>query len=178
MRRQPCTKPSHLHIWRPMKNPLDTEGAPTSTARTRKKTRKSSRPELLWRNVEITGVSADVGLIAVHNRGAEPYIESKALDGAPWYGNRAGQRGHRRQDQHVAERDIESGHGTTGVHRRAAPHTKPELLFVLAWMPDAFDRVWVLTLSGHLKFARVCFTKPRYNSGLVVSASFSNELNE
>jgi hypothetical protein len=42
----------------------------------------------------------------------------------------------------------------------------------------AFDRVWVLALSGHLKFARVYFTKPHYNSGLVVSASFSNELEE
>jgi hypothetical protein len=56
--------------------------------------------------------------------------------------------------------------------------TKPELLFVLSWVPDAFDRLRVLTLSGHLKFARVCFIKPRYNSGLVVRASFSNEMEE
>jgi hypothetical protein len=40
----------------------------------------------------------------------------------------------------------------------------PELSFGLSWLPDAFDRVWALALSGHLKFARLYF-KPRYNSG-------------
>ena len=34
---------------------------------------------------------------------------------------------------------------------------KPELSFGLSWLPDAFDRVWVLALSGHLKFAHVHF---------------------
>jgi hypothetical protein len=39
-------------------------------------------------------------------------------------------------------------------------------------------RVWVLALTGHLKFAHVYFTRPHYNSGLVVSALFSTELEE
>jgi hypothetical protein len=137
-----------------MKNPLDTEGAATSMTRARKKGRKSNRPELLWRNVEITGVSADVGLIAVHNRGAEPYIESK-----PWMELR----GMATEPLNgVTDVQISMSLSETlkvGTARPASIgallHTKPELLFVLSWMPDAFDRVWVLTLSGHLKFARV-----------------------
>jgi hypothetical protein len=35
-----------------------------------------------------------------------------------------------------------------------------------------------LAISGHLQFAHVYFTKPHYNRGLVVSASFRNELEE
>ena len=53
---------------------------------------------------------------------------------------------------------------------------RPELALGLTWPQAEFDRVWKLAISGHLKFAHVYFTKPHYNSGLVVSASFSNEL--
>ena len=56
------------------KNPLDTEDAPSGTRPTRKKKRKSNKPEMLSRNVEITGFSTTVGLNAVHHKGAEPYI--------------------------------------------------------------------------------------------------------
>jgi hypothetical protein len=48
---------------------------------------------------------------------------------------------------------------------------RPELAFGLTWPQSGFDRVWNLAISGHVKFAHVCFTKPHYNSGLVVSAS-------
>src|SRR3712207_3185857 len=61
------------------KNSLDSEVAFTGRKSTRKHKRKSNTPELLWRNVEITGVSTNVGLHAVHHRGAEPYVESQ-----PW----------------------------------------------------------------------------------------------
>ncbi|HEX2339972.1 MAG TPA: hypothetical protein VHI98_05770 [Vicinamibacterales bacterium] len=77
----------------------------------------------------------------------------------------------------MAARDTEGGHSTAGF-RGWVLGAKPELSFGLSWLPDAFDRVWTLALSGHLKFAHVYFTKPHYNSGLVVSASFSNELEE
>jgi hypothetical protein len=50
--------------------------------------------------------------------------------------------------------------------------------FGLTWPRQEFDQVWALALSGHLKFAHLYFTKPHYNSGLVVSASFSNEPEE
>jgi hypothetical protein len=38
--------------------------------------------------------------------------------------------------------------------------------------------VWALALAGQLKYSHRYFTKPHYNSVLVVSASFSNELEE
>jgi hypothetical protein len=46
---------------------------------------------------------------------------------------------------------------------------------VLTWSHIDFDRLWTMALSGHLKFVHLYFTKPHYNSGLVVSASFSTE---
>jgi hypothetical protein len=159
------------------KNPLDPHDAPTNRRPTRKKRRKSNEPEMLSRNVEITGVSTTVRLNAVHHKGAEPYVESQ-----PWLELRG--------------RATKPVNGVTDVKismwLRETPNVgtarpasvgavlgaKPELSLRLSWLPDAFDRVWVLALSGHLKFARVYFTKPHYNSGLVVSASFSNELEE
>lgn len=159
------------------RNPLDPHDAPTNARPTLKKRRKSNEPEMLSRNVEITGVSTTVRLNAVHHKGGEPYVESQ-----PWLELRG--------------RATEPVNGVTdvkitmwlretpkvGIARPASVGAvlgaKPELSFGLSWLPDAFDRVWVLALSGHLKFAHVYFTKPHYNSGLVVSASFSTELEE
>jgi len=55
---------------------------------------------------------------------------------------------------------------------------RPALEIVISWPQIDFDRVWTLALSGKLAFAHLHFTKPRYNKGLVVSASFSSELEE
>ena len=55
---------------------------------------------------------------------------------------------------------------------------RPELSFVLTWPQVDFDRIWSLALSGQLTHGSLYFTKPHYNSGLVVSASFSNEAEE
>jgi hypothetical protein len=44
---------------------------------------------------------------------------------------------------------------------------------VPTWPQVDFDRVWALAVGGQLKYAHLYFTKPHYNSGLVVSASFS-----
>ncbi len=55
---------------------------------------------------------------------------------------------------------------------------KPEMSVVLSWSNNEFDRLWTLALSGHLKFAHFYFTAPRYGSGLVVTASLSNEREE
>lgn len=67
--------------------------------------------------------------------------------------------------------------------RRPAPvgtliQARPELVIVLAWPHCDFDRLWAMALAGHLKFAHVSITKPHYNSGLVLSASFSSEFEE
>lgn len=55
---------------------------------------------------------------------------------------------------------------------------KPEVSVVLSWTHMDFDRVLSIALAGQLKFAYLCFTKPQYGKSLVVSASFSNELEE
>lgn len=132
---------------------------------------------MLWRNVEITGFSPTVGLNAVHHRGAEPYVESQ-----PWLELRGTAT---EPVNGVTDVKISVWLRETPKVGTARPASvgavlgaKPKLSFGLSWLPDGFDRVWALALSGHLKFARVCFTKPHYNSGLVVSASFSNELEE
>jgi hypothetical protein len=159
------------------KNSLDTEAALTGRRPTRKIKRKSNTPELLWRNVEITGVSTNVGLNAVHHRGAEPYVESQ-----PWFELRGTAtvpvNGVTDVTISVWLRDTPKVGTARPASVGAMLGAKPELSFGLSWLPDGFDRVWALALSGHLKFARVCFTKPHDNSGLVVSASFSNEPEE
>jgi hypothetical protein len=55
---------------------------------------------------------------------------------------------------------------------------RPTLDFALTWPRAEFERVWTLALSGHLKYAYLHFTKPHYNRGLVMNASFSNEIEE
>lgn len=52
---------------------------------------------------------------------------------------------------------------------------KPRMEIVLTWSHVEFDRARTLVLSGALKHGYLHFTTPHYSSGLVVSASFSNE---
>jgi hypothetical protein len=159
------------------KKPLDTEDAPTRARLSRRRKRKSNRPELLWRHVEITGISTSMGLNVVEHRGAEPYIQSQ-----PWLELRGTAteplNGVTDAKISVSLRETPRVGTARPASVGAMLGARPALLFVLSWLPDAFDRVWTLALTGHLKFARVCFTKPRYNSGLVVSASFSSDLEE
>ena len=49
---------------------------------------------------------------------------------------------------------------------------------VVALLPADFDRLWVLALSGHLRFASLTFTPPKYGSALVINAGFSSEREE
>jgi hypothetical protein len=60
----------------------------------------------------------------------------------------------------------------------AVIQAKPHLQFVLTWPQTEFDRVWTIALGGRLTHGHFYFTKPHYNSGLIVSASFSSELEE
>jgi hypothetical protein len=138
---------------------------------------KAQRTRTALANVEITCVSTNAGLNVVHHRGAQPYVESQ-----PWLELRGAA-----TEPVNGVTDVKVSvwlRETLEVGTARPPSVgamlgaKPELSFGLSWLPDGFDRVWALALSGHLKFARVCFTKPHYNSGLVVSASFSNELEE
>lgn len=143
----------------------------------RKKKRRSNQPEMLSRNVEITAICPTMRLHAVHEKGDEPYVEAE-----PWLELRA--------------RALEPLNGVTevkismwarddvkcGTARPASIGSvlsaKPTLDFGLTWPRPEFQRIWTLALSGHLKYAYLYFTKPRYNSGLVTSALFSNEIEE
>ena len=49
---------------------------------------------------------------------------------------------------------------------------------VISLLPVDFDRLWVLALSGHLKFASLTFTPPKYGSAFVINTSFSSEREE
>ena len=139
--------------------------------------RKSSKPEMLSRNVEISSFAPTVRLSAVHRKGEEPYIE-----GQPWLELRGTAT---EPVKGVTDVKISMWPKETTEVGTARPASvgsvlgaRPELSFGLTWPQAEFDRVWTLALSGHLKFAHLYFTKPHYNSGLVVSASFSNELEE
>jgi hypothetical protein len=55
---------------------------------------------------------------------------------------------------------------------------RPELQFVITWPQHEFDRLWSMVLGSRLTHAHFYFTKPHYNSGLVVLASFSSVLVE
>jgi hypothetical protein len=132
---------------------------------------------MLSRNVAITSFSATVRLDAIHHKEDVPYVE-----GQPWLELRG-----------TAQEPVEGVNDVKismwpmerveiGTARPASVGSvlgaRPELAFGLTWPQAEFDRVWTLAISGHLKFAHVYFTKPHYNSGLVVSASFSSELEE
>ncbi len=165
-------------MWTPMKkHPPDIQDAPPDPRPTRKKRRKSNEPEMLLRNVEIRGVSTTVDLHAVHHKGAEPYVESQ-----PWLELRgtATEPVNGVTDVKISVwlRDTPKVGTARPASVGAMLGAKPQLSFGLSWLPDAFDRVWVLALTGHLKFARMYFTKPHYKSGLAVNASFSSELEE
>ena len=159
------------------KNHSDTQ-EPQAAARLRPKRKpKSSKPEMLSRNVEITAFRATVRLNAIDRKGDEPYVE-----GQPWLELRGTAT---EPVKGVTDVKISMWPRETVEIGTARPASvgavlgaRPELAFGLTWPQQEFDRVWNLALSGHLKFAHVYFTKPHYNSGLVVSASFSNELEE
>lgn len=52
---------------------------------------------------------------------------------------------------------------------------KPEVSVVISWSEREFDRLWTLALAGHLAFAHVVFTTPRYGRARVVTASLGND---
>jgi hypothetical protein len=160
-----------------MTNNLSNDREPASAGRlTARKRRKSGKPEILLRNVEISSFDATVRLHVVHHKGDEPHIGSQ-----PWLELR-GTATEPIRDVNVKISMFPKDKPETGTARPASVGAiigaRPELSVVLTWPQVDFDRVWALAVAGHLKYAHLYFTKPHYNSGLVVSASFSNELEE
>ena len=139
--------------------------------------RKSRKPEMLSRNVEIESSSLTVRLSAVHRKGDEPEIESQ-----PWL-----------QLQGVLTEPVKGVRNALislypkdkveiGTARPASCgaiiRVRPELQFVITWPQHEFDRLWSMVLGSRLTHAHFYFTKPHYNTGLVVNASFSSELED
>jgi hypothetical protein len=132
---------------------------------------------MLSQNVEISSFSATVRLHAVHRKGEEPYIESQ-----PWLELRGTATEPVRDVRNVKismfPRDTLQVGSARPASVGAVIQAKPELSFVLTWPQVDFNRVWALAVSGRLTHSRLYFTKPHYNSGLVVNASFSTEAEE
>jgi hypothetical protein len=149
---------------------------PAKASRTRKR-RKSSKTEMLSGNVEITSFGATVRIGAVHRKGDEPEIDSQ-----PWLELRGVATEPVKGVKDVKISLLPKDTLQVGTARPASVgaiiNARPELHAVISWPHTDFDRVWALATGGHLKFAYLYFTKPNYNGGLVVSASFSNELEE
>lgn len=132
---------------------------------------------MLSRTVEIKSSSLTVRISAVHSKGDEPEIESQ-----PWLELKGvltelvNDVGNVLISLYPKDR-IEVGTAppaSCGAIIRA----RPELQFVLTWPQHEFDRLWAMVLGNRLTHAHFYFTKPHYNSGLVVSASFSRELED
>ena len=127
--------------------------------------------------VEIKSSSLTVRIRAVHRKGDEPEIESQ-----PWLQLKGvlteTVKGVRDVVISLYPRDrIEIGTArpaSCGAIIRA----RPELQVVITWPQQEFDRVWSMVLGNRLTHAHFYFTKPHYNTGLVVNASFSSELEE
>jgi len=143
----------------------------------RKKRRAGGKPEMLSRTVAVSSFSATVRIGAVHRRGEEPEVETQ-----PWLELRGTLdepvRGIHEVRISMYPRDkVEIGTARP-ASIGAVIGMRPEMSVVLTWPQSEFDRVWGLAVGGLLKFGHLYFTTPRYNTGLVVSASFSNEHEE
>ena len=132
---------------------------------------------MLSRNVEISSFSATVRLHAVHRNGEEPDIESQ-----PWLELRGTATEPVRDVRDMKISMFPRDTLQIGTARPASVgsliQARPKLSFVLTWPHVDFDRVWALAIGGRLTHGHLYFTKPHYNSGLVVHASFSNEAEE
>jgi hypothetical protein len=62
-----------------MGNTSDTQEPSAPAKPTRKKKRRSNRPEMLSRNVEISSFTPTMRLHAIHEKSDEPYLEAE-----PW----------------------------------------------------------------------------------------------
>jgi hypothetical protein len=133
--------------------------------------------ELFWRTVAVRSVAPYVSVYPMTGRGEEPRIECSSWLHVHGY-----------LDSPVKDVfDV-----TIHVHPKEAPRVgtaRPVAVgaiigihdavsAVVSLLPVDFDRLWVLALSGHLKFASLTFTPPKYGSALVVNTSFSSEREE
>lgn len=142
-----------------------------------RKHRATKRPEPLARRAQISSCQFTQHISAVHNRGEEPEVEC-----GPWL--------------ELLGKLEEPVKGVTDVRISLYPcepvaiglvrpaaigaviNLKPEMSVVISWSEREFDRLWSMALAGHLKFAYLAFTAPRYRRARIVSASFGSERDE
>jgi hypothetical protein len=140
-------------------------------------TKRRARTEILNRSVEINSFRASVGLRIDQPRDPDPEIEGK-----PWLELRGTTDEPIREVHDVVFSIYPEDKPVVGTMRPPGVgsiiQTRPSISVVVSFAHVDFDRVWVLALSGQLKHAHVIFTKPRYNSALVLNVSFSNEREE
>ena len=139
--------------------------------------RKSGTPEMLSRNVEIKSSSLTARISAVHNKGNEPEIESQ-----PWLELKGVLTEPVKNVRDVVISVYPKDTIKIGTARPASCgaiiRARPEFQLVITWPQHEFDRLWSMVLGNRLTHAHFYFTKPHYNRGLVVNASFSSELEE
>jgi len=135
------------------------------------------RDEVLDRSVEISSMKASVSRHADARKGCEPRIETN-----PWLELRGFMDEPVRDVQvvvmsvHVDDRTVPGPARPAAVG--AIVKTRPDLSVVVGFPQLEFDRVWLMALLGHLKFAHLLFTRPHRNTALVISLSFSSEMEE
>lgn len=142
-----------------------------------KKPRRKSRPETLNRNIEISTARITLRVGVDEPKGLDPEIEVK-----PWLELRGVLDEPVRQTSDIVLSLYPETRTKVGTARPPAVGAiigARSTVDAVVSLPHAeFDRLWSFALSGHLKYAWMAFTRPKYNSGLVLAVSFSNEREE
>ena len=143
----------------------------------RRRRARRQAEDFLWRTIEVRSVAPSVSLHSESRRGEEPRIESSS-----WL------EVHGDLDSPVKvvfditidlHPDEELRVGTARPFAVGAViGISCTVSVVVALLPADFDRLWMLALSGHLKFASLTLTPPKYGSALVLNAGFSSEREE
>jgi hypothetical protein len=148
-----------------------TEGAPMPTKQ------KRGKPEMLSRNAEIKSSRLSVRIRAIHRQGDAPEIDSQ-----PWLELTGLLTESLNGVRDVVISLYPRERMDVGTARPAAcgaiVRARPQLQFVITRPEREFDRLWAMVLGNRLTYGYFYFTKPHYNTGIIVSASFSSELEE
>jgi hypothetical protein len=142
------------------------------------KVRKSApKQPLLIRTMTVSGFSVRMGINASQPRGVPPSLEmSTSLELRGTLNEPV--RGVVDVEIHLGPEDHPGFGETSPAAVGAIVGMRPNMSIWLRWPPREFDRLWAMTLGGALKFVRLVTTPPKHNSGLVISAYFSSEVDE
>jgi hypothetical protein len=137
------------------------------------KPRRTKRPEILNRTVDVTTCRASLRVGVDEPRDPEPEIEVK-----PWVELHGLLDEPVRQTSDLALSIYPDARTKVGTARPAAVGAiigaRSAIEAVISLPHAEFDRLWLFALSGHLKHAWMAFTKPHDNRGLVLAVSFSS----